>query len=286
MSVNNLAEYGRSFTEGKNFYCPFFKSSVPAVGAGRWCDISMGAGQPRFNAYVGGQLEATPMNGFGNFGLFTGGASSGEEKYLHKLGAVTNTGSSTPFHLMLLDTLLFYPLVDMDSVDDQIMDNVSSLSRYQDGRGVVAMLVVTSPMLANAGCSMTYTNQDGIDKTVTFNVPFSSVIGGIISSNTISGTPNTLNVPFLPLAAGDTGIRKIVSFRNNVSSGGLCCLVLVRPLSQLTLLEVGVPNEVCPVKQMSQLKKIENNACLNFIGLQQGSSAPTGLNGIVEFINI
>lgn len=265
-------------------HSPFYKSSVPVVGAGLWADLSMGAGTPKFNAYVGGQLEATPLSGVGNTGIYLGPYSG--KKYIHRLNANCNSANSAPYFLQLCDYLMFYPLVDLDSLDLQEMDNTQSLTRSTDGAGVQVMIVLSSPMAAAGNCTVNYINQNGDTKSVTFTLLLSSVLGAIISTASTQSKSNTAMTPFMPLAAGDTGVRRITSVQMVSSAGGFATFVLVKPLVRLQLQEISVPNEVEPVRQMAQMKEIESGACLNFIGLQGGSGNVTALQGILETVNI
>lgn len=284
MTVRNLAQYANAYNNGGVMHSPFYKSSVPAVGAGLWADLSVGAGTPKFNAYVGGQLEATPLNGTGNNGLYLGSYIG--KKYIHRLTANCNTANSTPYYLSLCDYLMFYPLVDLDSLDLQEMDNTATLSRNVDGQGVQVMIVLSSPMAAAGNCTVNYINQNGVEKSVTFTLLLSSVLGAIISTGSTQSTLNTAITPFMPLAAGDTGVRSITSVQMTSSSGGFATFVLVKPLIQLQLQELSVPNEVEPVRQMAKMKEVESGACLNFMGLQGGSGTVTALQGILETVNI
>ena len=282
--VRNLAQYANAYNNGCVMHSPFYKSSVPVVGAGLWADLSMGAGTPKFNAYVGGQLEATPLSGVGNTGLYLG--SYNGKKYIHRLIANSNTANSAPYFLQLCDYLMFYPLVDLDSLDLQEMDNTQFLTRSADGVGVRVMVVLSSPMAAACNCTVNYINQNGDEKSVTFTLLSSSVLGAIISTASTQSTSNTAITPFMPLAAGDTGVRRITSVQMVSSAGGFATFVLVKPLIRLQLQEISIPNEVEPVRQMAQMKEVEGGACLNFIGLQGGTGTVTALQGILETVNI
>lgn len=273
--IRNLKQY----CEGTLNYSPFYKSSLPNAGARRYVDLSMGAGTPKFNAYVGGQYEATVLTGSGNAGIYVGSG----DRYVNRLTVNTTTANSIPCHLMLCDYLMFYPLIDLDSTDLQELDNTATLTRYTDGVNVQVMAVVTTPMAASVNCNVNYTNALGVDVTTSFTLISNANIGGIISSASTQSTATTANSPFLPIK---DGCRKINSIQLVGSAGGFASFVLVKPLIQLALLELGVPNELEPVRQMGQMKKIYNGAYLNFVALQGGSAGATGIQGILETMKV
>ena len=273
--IRNLKQY----CEGNLFYSPFYKSSLPNAGAGRYVDLSMGAGTPKFNAYVGGQYEATVLTGTGNAGIYVGSG----DRYINRLTANTNTASSIPLHLMLCDYLMFYPLVDLDSTDLQELDNTATLTRYSDGVNVQVMAVVTTPMAASVNCTVNYTNALGVDISASFALISNANIGGIASSSSTQSTATTANSPFLPI---NDGCRKINSVQLAGSAGGFASFVLVYPLVKFDLIELGVPNELEPIRQMAQMKKIFDGAYLNFVALQGGSAGATGIQGILETMKV
>ena len=70
----------------------------------------------------------------------------------------------------MCDYLLFYPQVDMDSVDPQAMDNTVTLPRYESGDGVRMFVVAQYPYIGGVGFSITYTNQVGVTGRTTGNI--------------------------------------------------------------------------------------------------------------------
>ena len=145
------------------------------------------------------------------------------------------------------------------------------------------MFIVTTPMTNSVPVTVGYTNQDGVDKQTTFTLVGATNIGSLATSATSTQTNSS---PFMFLVGGDSGVQKLNSITFSSSAGGFLAAVLVKPLAQLTLLELGVPNETCPAQQMAKMVEIKNGAYLNFIQLLGGNNAPTGINGIVETINV
>lgn len=254
------------------------------VTTGSWNDMSMGAGIPKYNAYVGNQTTATPLTGNGNNGIYLGPApEAGQAKYLHGIGLQT-TGTGVPAYVVFCDYLMCYPLVDGDSVDQQDMENTASLPRYTDGVGVRCMAVVTTPMASNADVTVSYTNQAGTSgRTSTFKIQFTTTVGGIVSSSDAINTTGR-GSPFIPLANGDTGIRSIEAVTLAASAGGFFALVLVKPLASIQLGETLTFSEITQFTNRASIPKLEEGAYLNMIYNTAVAGTSALLRGYVEVI--
>jgi hypothetical protein len=269
-------------TDGREWQSFFFKNAVPNGGTGRWVDGSVGSGIPLYNAYVGIPLEATPLTGVGNRGIYVGpDPEAGQEKYLHVMQAVSNS-AGVPVYMLLADYLMFYPLIDGDSTDQQNMDNPISLPRYTTGEGVQCMIVVASPMTQNGTVSVSYTNSNGVSgRTSSASLLLSTVIGSIANTTAATADANAVS-PFIPLANGDRGIRSIESVTVSGSPGGLFNAVLVKPLAHLQLREASTAAEKVMVPNSASCPKIESGAYLNWI-LNNGSATQPSLRGLLQF---
>lgn len=269
-------------TDGREWQSFFFKNSTPNGGLGRWVDGSVGSGIPVYNAYVGNPLEATSLTGAGNRGIYTGPEpGAGQEKYLHVMQALS-VSASLLIYMLLADYLMFYPLVDGDSTDQQDMSNPISLPRYTTGEGVQCMFVVASPMTQSGTATISYTNSAGVSgRTATFGLNVSAVIGGIVNTSNSSNAAGAES-PFIPLANGDSGIRSIESVTVSGSPGGLFNAVLVKPLAHLQLREVSTAAEKVTVPHSAACPKIQSGAYLNWI-LNNGSSTQALLRGFLQF---
>lgn len=255
---------------------------VPTV-TGTWNDMSMGAGIPKYNAYVGSQATATPLTGAGNNGIYTGPApGAGQSKYIHQIGLQT-TGTGVPMYALVCDYLMCYPLIDGDSTDQQDTDNTLTLPRYTSGAGVKCMAVVTTPMSLNANVTISYTNQDGVSgRTSTFQLQAASTVGGIIS-NANSSNAGGRGSPFVPLQNGDTGIRSIESVTHASSAGGFYALVLVKPLAGLQIGETLTFSEITQLPHRGTLTKVEEGAYLNIIYNTAVAATSALLRGYIQF---
>jgi hypothetical protein len=274
MALNSFSNIGNSMElDGKFHYQYMYKAALPAAGtAGYFVDSSMAAGQPKYNAYAGGELSSNVLTGAGNFGIYPGSFITGSSKHLLRWQCYSGAYVSTYFHLC--DYLLFYPLVDCDNTDPQPLTNTEVLTRYTDGVGVRIMLVATAPMIATAPCTITYTNSDGVSgRTATFNV-----IPALAT-----GAANTASL-FVNLAAGDKGVRSVDQIQFAGSAGGFISIVLVKPLATNQLLEATVPTEKMFGFEYQNLPEIKPGAYLNIV-FQASQTGASNLLGEFIFIN-
>ena len=286
MGFSSVKEYADTRSEDGTTWISFMykTGSPPLPAAGWWADLSLSAGIPKYNAYVGTQGEGTPLVGAGNFGLYHGQnvEQLGMTKHLNRIMLGTNTGTFSPAHFILLDYLFFYPLTDMDSLDLQEFDNgVATIPRYPDGKGVRCMLVSTVPQTSNASCTVLYTNQDGVPgRSSTFNVLGPSNVGNIpVAGGTIAGSIN----PFIPLAAGDYGMRSVQSLQLSGSAGGFCAVVLVQTLASFLIRETNTVTEHFFLKHKPSLPRIKDGAYLNFAFSSGVAAASAAIRGELEF---
>lgn len=285
MGFNSVRAIAASADEdGANWTSWIHKSSGPTPAVtGTWNDLSMGAGIPKYNAYVGGQLEATQLNGSGNNGIYLGPTpSTGQTKNLLSWGLQVS-GTGFPIYAMLCDYLLFYPLIDGDSTDLQEMIPTAVLPRYTDGNGVRCMAVVTTPMAVNANVSISYTNQAGVSgRTSSFQLQAATTVGSIISNGAATNAGGR-GCPFIPLQSGDTGIRSIEGVTNATGAGGFYALALVKPLSSLQVLERYTWSEINHLQHKATLPVIQDGAYVNIIY----NSAIAGTSALVRgFIQV
>jgi hypothetical protein len=257
----NWREYGDAFLSGARSYTSYRKTPSQATVAGRWVDLSMSSGNPPPNYYASAPLVAATLDGLR--GMNHGSDKSPAYTYLQRLSLCTPTAAFVGQYV-LLDYCLYYPFIDGDDGDLQIMDNTVTLPRYTSGAGVQAMLVAAAPTTGGGRFTFTYVNQDGVTKTSP-TISYTTASTGISSIATSQPAVAAGMGPFLRLADGDTGIRSVTSFQNIVLNGGLTSLVLVKPIVDAAIYEINTCSEFeyGGLRPMSQ--RIEDGAYLNFI---------------------
>lgn len=283
MGFNGIMPLAQAVENGQTWQSFFYKTSLPSGAAARWYDGSVGAGIPIYQAYVGGQYEATQIIGSANRGIYTGPVpNENQTKHLFSMSAGT-LSSAVPITLLLADYLMFYPLVDMDSTDAQDMIQSASLPRYSTGKGVQAYFVVSAPITNSGLITVLYTNSEGVpNRSTTFGISAFSVIGGLV--NTARDATSTAGLsPFIPLANGDNGIRSIERVTCSTPFGGFCHIVLVKPLATHVVREQNTEAETVFFTHKANCVQIQNNSYLNFLILNNAAGSPTPLRGFLQF---
>lgn len=283
MAFRNVRDVLAAWEAGRCWNSFVHKSSCPTPGATRWADMSMGAGTPIYNAYVGAQYEATPLVGTKNQGINTGPApQAGKAKYLAQMAMASTQGTNgPPYTVQVCDYLMFYPLVDGDSTDQQDLVNDATLPRYTDGVGVQAMLVCSTPTAANGTVLVNVTTADNVDVTLSVTVYTASATGQIF--NSAGSTTATASNPFIPLAE-HRGIKRVNWVTNTSGLGGFYNVVLVKPITSMMVREVNTMTEHCLVSQKLSLPRIYDGAYINFLIGAQNTGNPAVLRGQFDFI--
>lgn len=143
------------------------------------------------------------------------------------------------------------------------------------GAGVQAFLTPSVALGAGVpNIQLTYTSAAGVgSRTTPLVLPISNAtapIGQIEHSGTGAGKYG----PFMPLAAGDSGIRQVDQFSYNVThTSGTTNVVLARPLLTLPMTTIGVAAERDLLNQMPSLPRVYDGACLVWL-MYAGAATP------------
>jgi hypothetical protein len=263
---------------------PIFKTGSPTVAAGLWYDLSMGAGIPKYNAYVGAQLEGTPLVGSGNNGIYAGEPAAGMLRYLVRAALWDTTASRYPGAFVLCDYLHHYPLIDGDSTGQQLLDNTAPVQRLSPS-GARIVLVCTTPNTSGNTVTATvgYLNQAGQARSVQCRINTGSGVGQVLQHQ-VGGAAAAQAMPWLGLADGDTGATAITSVQLDSAAGGFFAAVLVEPLCTLALNEAGTAVEYEFLQQRGALVQVPDGAYLNlFFSGTVASGGTLALRGLFTF---
>ena len=129
MPFKSVADIAAAYDNGRWHHQRVFRNTSIYCTAGLFTDYSMSGGTPKYNAYIGNQLESTALVGSGNNGIYTGPTpAAGMTKHIAKI-AVNTMSTNVPVQSAeLRDLLMFYPLIDGDSTDLQEMVQVDERS--------------------------------------------------------------------------------------------------------------------------------------------------------------
>jgi hypothetical protein len=260
------------------------KVPTQTTGSGIWFDLSMSPGNPVPNFYAAAPLIGKALTQSADGGMFHGATPGGTNtKHLRRIMAMTVTATAVPLPCILCDYLLYYPFVDMSVTDAQSMIVGDALPRYPTGAGVQIMAVEVASQIGGVSFNVNYTNSNGVagrtSATVTCNTQ--TVNGTIIST-----APATLGCagPFLPLQAGDSGVRSIQSCTFLTGDVGLITLVLVKPLASFSIYDITAPAERDMILDGVQLPEIKSDAYLNIVCYPSGTLSGAQIMGTIETV--
>jgi hypothetical protein len=216
--------------------------------------------------------------------LYHGGNVIADTKHILNMGALCGIATGVPSIIKVVDMLLYYPGINMNSLSAQNMTNGVNLPRYVDGKGVRAFLVAQTATGASAhNFTMSYT--DTGDNAA--NAPASTLLctpSAIVGHLPITGTAAGNFGPFIPIAAGDIGIKSVESATLSAASGsGTAALVLCKELCDIPLFAAGIYSERDLLYQIPSLPQVVDGAYLGFL-LYAGAAvaAATSYQGYID----
>lgn len=260
--------------EGRTLSRPFIKNPSVVTVAGIHADLTFFGRYPAANYLTDGAPNAATQLFRSVDGGLDHGADKGAgyRKYLAGATMMTTTAGAVPLVALLMDYLLYYPLIPMEDVQE--MDNTLTLPRYTTGRGVQMMLVEQFPYIGGGTCRVTYTNSDGVAGRISAicTINTQTTLGTIATS-----APATTGCPglFVPLQQGDGGVRSVESIEFFSADAGNLAIVLVKPLAPICNYETTNPSEWDFLNDLGMLEAIEDennrDAFLSLVCLPSGS---------------
>jgi hypothetical protein len=282
VTIESFADLYNGNTNG--YHIEGFRKNVTFVTtAGTWVDLSQTSGHPVINRFAATPLEASVLN-FRN-GIYHGDVPTSGSKILTSWNTLATTAVYTNTNLMLLDYVMYYPFIDGDSTELQEMENnFQTLPRYTDGEGLRAFVVAQGNYTGGGTFQVGYTNSQGVSGRLTPVLTSNSatLAGTIIHCNLATGAETAS--AFLPLQAGDTGIRSIDSFTWLTPNAGIFSVVICKVLAQNRIETFPYPQEKSFVRDTFNLVTVQGEAYLNFICLPAASLTGTSITGTLEFI--
>lgn len=271
--------------EGKGDLVVFSKT-LPAAGvAGAWSDLGNAAGIPVAATYGAADLTFTETDDTWSEGaLYHGGDVSTDTKHFLCAGAMCVAAAGAPWLLMAVDEVGYVKLsgtnVSTTGTKTVTMTAISNTSakvdRYANGQGLRMYMSASGTMGANAPtCIVNYLDTGGASgATTTFTSTASVASGNIINSGAAANKYN----PFLPLAAGDTGVSDIVSvvWSGTAHASGTVILHLVKPLWCIPLPATGIYNKIDLVNAVPSMRQIKDGGNIRFILFQTGATTSGG----------
>lgn len=287
-----------AFENGQTWISTFRKQpAASATVTGQWFDYSYAAGNPIPNYYAAAPLEAATLES--DKGIVVPLMSGTDRQFVHRVtmmtvSAVATTALPDNQSMYLMDYLLYYPFVDGDAAgEDQMMENLVTLPRYEDGIGVQMMVVAQAPSVGGGRFTITYTDSDNVQRTTQSMFCGAAQPAGALVNATGAVAGLT---PFVPLAAGTKGVKNVVSVNFSVANGGLCAVVLVKPIQTQFVMEscrrdttlnasFGCAVEKESLRLCGGMQEIKSGAFLGFLSCPSaGSIASAPIVGTIETV--
>ena len=270
---------------GKYGRIDYNKTTAVAGVAGTWTDLGTATGSIPANTYAGTSLTWVDTDDTWAEGtIYTGGDKSPETKHFLSAGASCVAAAGAPWYIMAVDMVGFVPLTgtNVSSTGTKtvtmtaISNTAAKRDRYPNGEGLRLFVAADTAMGANAPtCVINYLDTGGASgATTSFSSTASMTIGSLLNTGAAANKYN----PFLPLAAGDTGVSDIVSlvWSGTAHASGTVVIGLVKPLWTVPVPATGLYTKVDFVNALPSLRRIPDGANIQFLLFQTGATTSGG----------
>lgn len=272
-------------TNGKGDTVTMTKTLNAAGIAGAWTLLSPHNGWPIASTFAGASLTYVATDDTWSQGtIYTGGDVDPATKHFLTAGGCVVAAAGAPWYIMAIDLVGYVPLLttDVSSTGTKtvtmtaIAATASKGDRYPNGEGLRLFLAGFTAMGANAPtCIVNYLDTGGgAGATTTFTSTASVTIGNLLNTGAAANKYN----PFLPLAAGDTGVSDIVSvvWGGTAHASGSVAVCLAKPLWMLPLPATGLYSKMDLVNSMPSMRQIKDGANIQFLLFQTGATTSAG----------
>ena len=271
---------------GKGDTVTMTKTLNSAGTAGGWTLLSPHNGWPIASTFAGSDLTYVATDDTWSQGtIYTGGDVSTATKHFLTAGACVVAAAGAPWYIMAIDLVGYVPLtttnVSTTGTKTVTMTAIGATAskgdRYANGQGL-RMFVASSvvAMGANAPtCIVNYLDTGGgAGATTTFTSTASLGVGQLLNTGAAANKYN----PFLPLAAGDTGVSDIVSlvWAGTAHASGSAIIGLCKPLWCLPVPATGLYSKMDLVNSFPSMRQIKDGANIQFLLFQTGATTSAG----------
>ncbi len=261
------------------------KTLSSAGTAGAWTLLAGHAGYPPAATFTGSDLVYVPTDDTWSEGtIYTGGNVDPATKHFLTAGAIAVAAAGAPWYLMAIDLVGYVPLsgtnVSTTGTKTVTMTAIGSGGgtgdRYPNGTGLQLFVAADTALGANAPtCVINYLDTGGgAGATTTFTSTASLGVGQLLNTGTAANKYN----PFLPLAAGDTGVSDIVSvvWSGTAHASGTVVVCLAKPLWTIPVPATGLYTKVDFLNAFPSLPRIRDGANIQFLLFQTGATTSGG----------
>ena len=264
------------------------KTTVAAHTAGHWHHLLNSAGSIPAATFGGAELTFTPTdNTWAEGSIPIGDQASPATKHILSMGASIVAATGAPWFLLPVDLVGYAKLTTTNVTTTgaktvtmtPIGSSAANVDRYPNGEGLRLFVGSYSAMGANAPTmQIAYTNSAGATGRTT---TAGCVSTASAASGTILNSGNAANKygPFLPLAAGDTGVKDIetLTWGGTAHASGSVILGLCKPLSMpIPLPATGLYNMIDFVNTLPSMPRLRNGANVTFLVFATGATTLGG----------
>lgn len=282
-AFTNLSAVIAAATGGKKQAIPFYKTGTASNAIGNGEDLWIAAGQP-----AAGAAGAAAPGGTAHTSANTGALGFKNPANANTAHFCTGyvTGSVIANSLLLYDRLLSVAKTMNSTATEAVTgtctrytNQTSGNDDYIGGNFCYPMNPTTVlPATAHNWTVCQYTDQDGNTAQ-----SFPSIAG--VSACTVGGIDLAVGNWFMPLAAGDVGVKNLTQMQcSALVATGTITFVVAHPIS---FFPVPVANMVCIIDGINtafNLTKIYDNACLAFLEMPKPATTATNYSGLIEAV--
>lgn len=268
-------------TNGKRDNIIYQKTIDVAQVAATWTDLTTMVGIPGADTYAGTSLTYVPTDDTSLGAIYHGGNVANATKHFMNVGATVTAAAGAPWILMCVDQLGYIPVTGADVTGTSqrtiTMTALDGAARYAAGVGTRACIVTTAAPTAGGPnlTEFTYKNVGGTQHTCPVTV--GNIATPVKGAFTHTGAAATRYGPFIPLAAGDTGISDIETFTFNngtaYTGSGTLAICLVKPLFVLPIPSSGSFTMTDFVNMLPSMPRIKDGAYLKFFLFNTGATS-------------
>lgn len=258
-------------TNGKILNSTFMKVAANSgvLAAGRWGEFFTATGIP-----AGGSQTGTAGTGTT---IVTGGINIGidvspDTRHILTVQGFSSASTLVPAVAVLCDFLVYWPACVVTGTPTTL--TAAGLTRYTDGKGVMAMITVQTALgAAQPALTLTCTYDDDTSAAAPF------ALTAPANSLPTTGLLEYVGTPFMPMPAGKVGVKAITSYTLASGTTGTVCMYLVKPLLSIPILAVNTATERDLMVQMPSLPRVVDDAHLAWVvqvGGAMATSTPFG----------
>ena len=273
-------------TNGRFQYDIHSKTIATAQVAAFWTHLGVFNGSTPASAYAGTSLTFVPTDDTWGDGAWQhGGDVSTRTKHFLYAGANIVAAAGAPWFLLAVDQVGYVPITSTDVTGTSartitmtaISNTTAKVDRYPLGVGLRAFFSTeVAPLTGGPNLSaFTYLDVAGASKTcpVTVGMAATPVAGAIPHS----GGASTRYAPFIPMAAGSTGISDLVNFTFSGGTAytgtGQLVLHLVKPLFGIPLPASGIHQVADFISALPNMARIPDGACIQWLLMNTGATS-------------